>query len=279
MMEGAPLIAARLAVYAALLLAAGVPLARSFAREQGGWMLAGLATLAAVAASLWWVLESVAAMAAIPLTELDSEIVSAVIGATPLGGVMAVRLVALFAALLALWRRRLLPAAIAASVALSTLAWTGHAGASESGLGLVHCASDILHLLAAATWLGALLLFLASAIWGDEDQGLVRRLANFARTGSVIVLVLLATGIANTLIISGGRIDFDNGWFGLLAAKIALFVGMLGLAAGNRWRLTPALEEGRPGSLRAIRLSLTLETTLACLILTVVSVLGTLSPN
>lgn len=278
-MEGGALIAARLAVYAALLLAAGVPLALIFAREQGGWKLAGLSALAAMAASLWWVLESVAAMMAMPMTDLDAEMVSAVIGATPVGGVMAIRLVALLAALLALWRRRMVPAAMAASVALGTLAWTGHAGASEAGLGIIHCTSDILHLLAAAMWLGALVLFLGSAFQGGEEESLARRLTNFANTGSVIVLVLLVTGIANTLIISSGQVDLATPWFGLLAAKITLFLGMLGFAAGNRWRLAPSLSEGRPGSLRAIRLSLMLETALACLILALVAMLGTLSPN
>jgi putative copper resistance protein D len=279
MMDGTPFVAARLAVYAALMLAAGVPLALTFARERGGWKLAAGSALVAMAASLWWVLESVASMAALPLTELDADMVRAVIGATPLGGVIAIRLTALTAALLALWFRRLVPAAIASSIALSTLAWTGHAGASEAGLGLLHCASDILHLLAAATWLGALVLFLGSAFGSGEEDALAHRLAKFAGTGSAIVAVLLATGIANTLIISGGRIDLGNPWFGLLAAKLALFAGMLGLAAGNRWRLAPALAEGREGGLRAIRLSLIVETGLACLILAVVSVLGTLSPN
>jgi putative copper resistance protein D len=163
-------------------------------------------------------------------------------------------------------------------VALGTLAWTGHAGASEAGLGLFHCISDILHLLAAATWLGALVLFLAAALRGGEGDGLARRLENFARTGSVIVLVLLVTGIANTAIITGGQIDFAMPWFKLLAAKIGLFTLMLALAAGNRWRLAPALAEHRPGSLRSIRLSLLLETAAGCAIIAIVAALGTLTP-
>lgn len=277
-MDGAPLVAARLAAYGALLLAAGVPLALTFAREAGGWKLASLAMLGAIAASLWWVLEAVAAMAALPLGALDREMVGAVLEATPLGAVMTVRLAALVAALVALWRRRMALAAVAASVALATMAWTGHAGASEAGLGMLHRAADVLHLLAAATWLGALVLFLSAALRGGDDGALARRLSGFARLGSGIVLVLLVTGIANSLIITGGRIDFGAAWFGVLAVKLGLFAAMLVLAAGNRWWLVPALNDNRPGSLRAIRLSLSLETAAGCMIVALVSVLGILTP-
>lgn len=271
--------AARFAAYAALLLAAGVPLTLTFARETGGWRLASLATLAAMAASLWWVLQAVAAMAALPLDALDVEMVTVVLEATPLGTVIAVRLVALAAALVALRRRRMATVAIAASLALATMAWTGHAGASEGVPGMLHRAADVLHLLAAATWLGALVLFLCAALHGGDEEALARRLSRFARLGSGIVLVLLITGIANSLIITGGRIDFGAAWFGVLAAKLGLFAAMLALAAGNRWWLVPALNDGRPGSLRAIRISLSLETAAACLIVALVSVLGTLTPG
>ena len=54
---------------------------------------------------------------------------------------------------------------------------------------------------------------------------------------------------------------------------------MLALAAGNRWRLVPALTDGRPGSLSALRISLFIETVAACLIVALVSVLGTLAPG
>ena len=96
------------------------------------------------------------------------------------------------------------------------------------------------------------------------------------------MLVLLATGIANTLIIAGLPMDFSTVWFGLLATKLGLFAVMLGLAAANRWWLTPALAQaltsGQPGSLRAIRLSLLLETGAACAIVAIVAALGTLAP-
>lgn len=277
------LIAARVVTYAALMLAAGIPLyllaaGRQASLDSGACRAAGLAALAAVAASVWWVLESIAAMAAMPVDQLDREMISAILEATPLGSVLAIRLAALVIAAIALFQRRRVLGALAASLAFATAAWTGHAGATEAGQGTLHRASDILHLLAAATWLGALVLFLAAAIGGRDKDALVRHLSGFARTGSVIVLILLATGLANTLIIAGWPIDWRSDWFALLAVKLALFVIMLALAAGNRWRLTPALERDPAGNLRALKLSLIAETGAALAIVAVVSWLGTLTP-
>ena len=277
------LIAARVATYAALMLAAGIPLYLAAARRQAGqegsaFRAAMLAALAGMAASLWWVLESVAAMAAMPVGQLDRDMISAVLEATPLGNVLAIRLMALGVAAVALWRRRMVAGALAASLALATTAWTGHAGATEAGLGALHRASDILHLIAAATWLGALFLFLAAAISGRDTERLIRHLSGFATTGSVIVLLLLITGLANTLIIAGWPLDWGADWFVLLAVKLALFLLMLALAAGNRWRLTPALERDPAGGLRALKLSLFAETGAGLAIVAIVGWLGTLTP-
>ena len=277
-MEGTALILARLCVYSALLVAAGVPAALAIARETGGrWLPAGAMT-AAVLATLWWALESIAAMAALPLGELDRELVTSVLAATPLGTVIAIRLAALCAALVALWFRRNFLTALFAASALASVAWTGHAGASEGHLGFLHCASDIVHVLAAAVWTGSLVLFLIAAVGGVDNPALARRLARFSGTGTLVVLLLLVSGIANSWVITNGTFDPAMPWFQLLLAKIALFGLMLGLAACNRWRLTPALASAQPCSLRNLRISLGLETGAAFVIVALVAALGTLSP-
>ena len=90
------LVLARFAALAALLAMAGVPLYLVIARQAllGRQMRRMLAVLAAASmlASLWWALASVAAMAAMPITALDRETVLAVLGATPTGTVLALRL-------------------------------------------------------------------------------------------------------------------------------------------------------------------------------------------
>lgn len=191
---------------------------------------------------------------------------------------MVVRLLALLAALAALWRRSMGLAALAASVALATMAWTGHAGAAEGGTGALHRASDVVHLLAASIWTGALTLFFGAAIFSHDRETLLRRLSGFAMIGSVIVLLLLLTGIANTLAIADWPIDLASDWTGFLGAKLALFLGMLALAGFNRWLLTPRLARDPNGNLGHLKLSLALETGAAFLILAIVSRLGVLSP-
>jgi putative copper resistance protein D len=70
----------------------------------------------------------------------------------------------------------------------------------------------------------------------------------------------------------------------VLLAKLALFVIMLGFAAANRYRLTPALEDNLTQSisglrpLRALRRSLLLETSTAFAVLGLVGLLRTLAP-
>ncbi len=277
------LIAARIAVYVAMMLAAGVPLYLLTARQPAALAgnasrMAGLAALAGLTASTWWALASVAAMAAVPVAQLDLALVSSVLEATPLGTVLTIRLLALIVAAFALWNNRARTGAVAASLALATCAWTGHAGGSAAGLGAAHRAGDVLHLLAAATWLGALTLFLTAALRGDDRQSLVEHLSRFAATGSVIVLVLSLTGLANALIIGGWSPDWNNVWFAVLAAKLALFAALLGLAATNRWRLTPALSRDPANSLLPLRLSLLAETAAALAVIALVGWLGTLSP-
>lgn len=267
-----------------MLLAAGIPLyrlsaGRDLAEDRASRALVCLAALLAAAASIWWVLESIASMAAVTLSQLDAATVSAVLGATPLGNVLAIRTVALVVAAVAAWRRRHLTAAIAASVALASAAWTGHAGASEGTLGHLHRAADIIHLLAAATWIGALTLFLAAVTGSRDSNALIRHLSGFARTGSVIVLLLLVTGIANLFIIAGWPPQWTSTWSVLLLVKLVMFTAMLGLAACNRWKLTPALERKASGSRRALSISLSAETALGFAIIAIVAALGTLSPT
>jgi putative copper resistance protein D len=241
--------------------------------------MAALAALAGIAASAWWTLESVAAMAAMPVGQLDKGLVLAVLDATPLGNVLTIRSVALLVATVVLWRRHTLIGAVAASAGLATTAWTGHAGATEATLGTLHRVSDIVHLLAAATWIGALVLFLLAAIADGDRQRFVRHLSGFATTGSVIVLLLILTGLANTLLIAGWPIDWGSGWFLWLSVKLGLFLAMLGLAAANRWRLTPALAADPACAPDAIRRALALEIGAAFVIVAIVAWLGTLTPG
>jgi len=271
------LLAARALSYAALLLAAGVPLYMltvGRAATDGRRILPAVAAaaLVAFAASAWAMLESVASMLAVPVSAVDRATLQTILAETPLGMVFAIRGAALLLAAFAAMRRKCGLAAIAASIALATNAWTGHAGATEGGFGTLHRLSDVVHLLAAAMWLGALVIFL-----GDRDA-LVRNLAGFAATGTILVLLLLVTGIFNMIAIAGWPPALTGGWGLVLIAKLGLFAAMLGFAALNRWRLVPALAAASPGADRALRRSLGAEAAAGLAVLLLVALLGTLSP-
>lgn len=281
-MEPSGLTVARALVYLTLLPAAGLPLyfltaGRVAAVTTGARRAVAVLALLAGLASLWWLVASVAAMADVPLSGLDRETIASVASATPLRTVLTVRLIALAVLIVTILPRLpiLLPA-LAGLAALGSAAFTGHAGATEGTAGTFHRLSDVAHLAGAACWIGALALFMTGALRGSGS--LEARLARFAAAGTGIVAVLFLTGLANLLLIAGWPLPLTSTWSLVLGGKLALFAGMLGLAALNRWKLTPALASGLPNARGRLRVSLTLETGCAIAIVLLVSLLGTLDP-
>ena len=203
---------------------------------------------------------------------------------TDVGLAWALRMIALIAVMIwpGLWL-----ASMAGAVALASLAWSGH-GAMDNAW---HLLSDILHLLAAGAWLGAMLaLILMSRLDALLSEARIRSLADsvkrFEGVGAAIVLILSVTGVANYLFIVGPTLgEILLGTYGiLLAIKVVLFGGMLVLAALNRFHLGPLLEQSlRAGqhqvAANALRRSVALELVIALLIVGLVAWLGTLSPE
>ena len=179
-------------------------------------------------------------------------------------------------------------ASLAGAVALASLAWSGHGAMDEGVLRFWHFLSDILHLLAAGAWLGAMLALVLMAR-GLVNEARIRLLVlsvkRFEWIGAVIVLTLSITGAVNYLFIVGPRLDdVLLGTYGmLLAIKVLLFAGMLVLAALNRFHLGPSLQQSlRDGqhavAANALRRSVVVELAMALLIVALVAWLGTLSP-
>lgn len=170
-----------------------------------------------------------------------------------------------------------------AVMAVATLAWNGHAGASEGGIGILHRASDIVHLIAASAWLGTLaLLLLAIARLDTPTAELIAALGRFAVTGTLIVGALILSGIVNLWAIVGfealpALVATDYGR--TLILKLLLFAAMLGFAAYNRWRLTPRLERSANEGVRSLRASVSLEAAAAVGVILTVALLGTQSPT
>lgn len=299
-----PMIAVRLALYGVLgglfgLSAFGLYGLRAGERANAlalrRWLVTG-AVLGLLLSAVALVLLA-AAMMGTPPWPIDREAVGMLLDQPRIGTAWKLRVAALaLAALAALFAARrglwLVVVVLALGISLATLAWTGHGAMNEGTVGWVHLAADILHLLAAGAWTGALLaLFLLVTRPGGRVDAVHlalthRALHGFGTVGTIVVATLVVTGLVNAWLLVGP----DNvGALGttlygrLLLAKLALFAVMLGLASLNRLRLTPRFEASlaagdHRGALGALRRSLAVETACIVAIMALVAWLGTLEP-
>lgn len=238
-----------------------------------------------------------AAMAGAPAWPIDREAIGMLLTGSATGTAWEARMVALIVAvitaLIAAGRTAPLGlVALAAGIALATLAWTGHGAMDEGATGWVHLLADILHLLAAGAWVGALigltLLVVRQAVRVDVAHLRLthRALHGFGLVGTIVVGTIVVTGLVNGwLLVGAGNLPrLPTTLYGqLLLAKLALFGAMLGLASLNRFRLTPAFERSlavgdHRAALGALRRSLAIEASCAVTILALVAWLGMLEP-
>ena len=172
---------------------------------------------------------------------------------------------------------------------VGSLAFAGHAAAGTGAEGMVQLGSDILHLIVAAAWVGALvpLALLLGLAKCDEPSIAVARAATvrFSSLGVVSVGILVATGIVNGWILSGSMAALVGTDYGrLLLLKIAVFCVMLTVAGINRLWLTPRLVEAMDADLAAdtlhrLRRNSLIEATLGAIVVAIVGVLGMLPPG
>lgn len=229
--------------------------------------------------------------------ELHHHFFQMILTGTHVGLSWLVRIAALLIAVFGVWQYKRFatasPWVVTASgaVALASLAWTGHGAMGEGSRGYWQLISDVLHLLAAGTWLGALtafaLLLRCKSLKSEhEARMLARVLTGFESVGAVVVIIIGLTGAINYLFIVGPRIDgvLLTTYGALLLLKILLFGAMIALATLNRFHLSPLLERSvRNGeysvAVSALRRSLAFELSMAIVIVALVAWLGTLSPE
>lgn len=299
-------IALRFGLYVDLMLLLGLPLFGLYSlkgreRVSGAvlpfrLMLAGTAALGLLLSIASMVVMASAMSGETDFAELRPHLEMMVLE-TDMGLAWVVRIVALVVGGLAVMLNHrapgvgLLVATIAGGIALASLAWNGH-GAMDEGIRRVwHFTTDILHLLAAGVWLGALvalaLMAKANVLQTEERiRLLARAVTRFELVGALIVVVITVTGVVNYLFIVG--LEFDDLFLStygiLLFIKVTLFAGMLVLAALNRFHLGPFLQRSlRNGqywvAANALRRSVVMELAAAVLIVGLVAWLGTLSPE
>lgn len=182
-------------------------------------------------------------------------------------------------------RRNHWAAAFLAAVFLAALAWTGHSGATPDADGDINVASDAVHLLAAAAWVGGLvplaaLLAQARRYAGEAGSRIAYDATRrFSTLGIVSVGLLLATGLVNAWYLVGSIRALTITEYGrLLLVKVAVFVVMLAFATINRLWLTPRLAQGSSAAPRALCRNSVIEFALGLVVFAIVGVLGTLHP-
>lgn len=281
-----------------LFFVSALPRSGEGSAEQIPWARSLLALAAAglCASALMWIAGQACLLAGSVAEGLKPETLLAVVTGFNLGKAAVVRtLSAGLAAFLVLTvrpaRTAWLVCGVLGAVATASLAWLGHGAATEGPAGPVHLASDILHSWAAAGWIGALVAFLLLLRVRDPSPeasvALHRALYGFSGVGTVLVAVLVATGLINSwFLVTPQHIEglWSTSYGQLLSLKLLLFAGMLGMAAVNRFRLTPALARAlddppRPATaLAALRRSIVLETAVGFAVLALVAGFGTLAP-
>ncbi len=298
----------RFAIFANLMLLFGLPLFALYAlrgteRLQPlvlpvGTLISWLA-VSGIALSVLSIIVMTASMAGVQILAVDTESVNMMIYETPMGSAWLMRVIALIATLFVAFRMttvkfllKLIFVTLASAVALASVAWTGHGAAGEGSAGTAQLIADIIHLLGAGAWFGALfalsiMLFRRAESASEEYLRLNHRLLKeFSVAGTVIVALVSGSGVVNSWMLVGPQNLlnlFDTLYGQLLAAKLVLFATMLLLAAANRFTLTPAFDRalqagGVTLAVAKLRKSLAIELSLAVIIIMLVAWLGTLQP-
>jgi putative copper resistance protein D len=243
-----------------------------------------------VSGALWLMLQSASMSGETCREALTSGAIITVLNETQFGLVSEIRLA--FSVLLAIclardgatWSRWL---SLGAGLCLvAGLAWSGHAASTTGDPGSLHLTADALHLCAAAAWVGGLVplaLLLAS---GWSDRGVTRAplerdaVGRFSLLGIASVATLIVSGGINAWILVGSfRALVMTGYGWLLLAKLCVFAIMVGLAAVNRFHLTPQLALAPEGvALKGLTRNVVVEIVLGVAIYGIVGVLGMQHP-
>jgi len=243
-----------------------------------------------IASGVAWLALAAASMSGLNVAEaLERSTLGLVLTATTFGHAWLVRAglaVALCALLFALAKSPphraafggMLAMLLVAAAYLGALAWSGHAAAGEGFDGDVEIVADVVHLLAAGAWLGALpaLVFLLRREPGVAEAARATR--RFSTLGAVCVSLLVAGGAVNSWYLVGDVPSLVGTSYGrLLLAKLALFGAMLVLAMANRWYLSVRLAQGEYVARRLIRNAIG-EIVLGIVVVAIVGFLGVTPP-
>jgi copper transport protein len=207
----------------------------------------------------------------------DNEVLTAALRG-PIGVSTAVTALALLVAAVLVDRGapRWVPTAFTV-VALGGFAIEGHTRAPVRRWWLV--GSDVIHLVAAAVWLGGIVaLVLAFRAIGDA-RPLAAMVRRFSDVALIAVVVVSATGVTMAWIILPSAGELTSTGYGLaLLLKAALVVIVIALGAYNRYRLVEAVEDRSDRARRWLGKIVSAEFALLIAVVGVTAVMVTRSP-
>ncbi|MGB7433476.1 MAG: CopD family protein [Ahrensia sp.] len=195
---------------------------------------------------------------------------------SPLGTAIALRLIGLFLLVAILSPSKIGHGAAAFGTVLvaASFAMRGHALEDPRlALGLLITA----HILGLAFWVGAFLPLMRLS--KKTEPLLAGALAEeFGRKALWVVGGLVVAGLVTLVILTGGQLGLPTSAYSqFFVIKLVLFAVVVGLAALNKLRLTPALQHDVPGAGTRMSRSLKLEAALLTAILLVTATLSTVS--
>ena len=291
-MQGGPLLIATRAVFVGALLSTGGVLtfrALVMPHVQSRIPADALQTTDRALTKLAWISLAIAALGCPAWTLLQTADLAGadrvgaalwpVLSSTRFGHLILLQagLIAIVAALLLAGAPR--PAAVAAMALVAAQAAHGHAMAM-GGLSTFLFWSGVLHLLAAAAWIGGLLpLLLVVRLAPFNAACLAARW--FSPLGQWCVVVLLGSALIQAwrLVATwSALLQTPYGWTAL--AKTLCFGVLFALAVLNRYSLAPALRGDRPGSARTgLTTSIAVQTAAGALAILASALLSALTPG
>ena len=195
---------------------------------------------------------------------------------SPLGSSIAVRLVglALICAILLPTQLGRPLATVGVVIVAASFVLRGHALEEPR---LVLATLITLHILGLAFWIGAFApLYRLSAEPISPVAGQISH--DFGHLAVWVVGGLTLAGGATFWLLTGNLLGgFFTPYGQFVAVKLVVFLGIIGLAAWNKLRLTPALLRQEPGAGRHLRLSIRAEALLVALVLMITAILTTVS--
>ncbi|PVZ82776.1 copper resistance protein CopD [Serratia sp. S1B] len=171
---------------------------------------------------------------------------------------------------------------LCAVLLLINLAFVGHAVMHSGALGILQRINHAVHLLAVGYWFGCVIPMLICLRYLPQPQwhkDVVTALIRFSRWGHGAVMLVIITGVSNSLLILGHwPREMNSAYQSLLLLKITLVALMILVALVNRYAIVPAMRTRPTLAQRGLVAGCWLQLILGASVLWLVSLLATSSP-